>query len=90
MLFAESHLENRRNRVALKFDESSVNRRPIWMRRRTRRLSTPQVRGYTNDAWEEVGSRPLTGGVSGYPIFAESSCAAGNLYVLTIPMIWEI
>ena len=41
---------------------------------------------YTNDAWEVVSAgRPLTGGVSGYPILLRAPYAAGNLYVLTIP-----
>lgn len=46
----------------------------------------PQVQYYTNDAWEVVSAgRPLTGGVSGYPILLRAPYAAGNLYVLTIP-----
>ena len=51
-----------------------------------RDLLIPQVQYYTNDAWEMVSaSRPLTGGVSGYPILLRAPYATGNLYVLTIP-----
>ena len=51
-----------------------------------RDLLIPQVQYYTNDAWEVVSAgRPLTGGVSGYPILLRAPYAAGNLYVLTIP-----
>lgn len=51
-----------------------------------RDLLTPQVQYYTNDAWEMVSAgRPLTGGVSGYPILLRAPYATGNLYVLTIP-----
>lgn len=52
----------------------------------TRDLLLPQVSYYTNDAWELVSAgRPLTGGVSGYPILLRAPYALGNLYVLTIP-----
>lgn len=51
-----------------------------------RYLLIPQVQYYTNDAWEMVSAgRPLTGGVSGYPILLRAPYATGNLYVLTIP-----
>lgn len=51
-----------------------------------RDLLIPQVRYYTNDAWEVVSAgRPLTGGVSGYPILLRAPYATGNLYVLTVP-----
>ena len=51
-----------------------------------RDLLIPQVQYYTNDAWEMVSAgRPLTGGVSGYPILLRAPYATGNLYVLTIP-----
>ena len=51
-----------------------------------RDLLIPQVQYYTNDAWEMVNAgRPLTGGVSGYPILLRAPYATGNLYVLTIP-----
>ena len=52
----------------------------------SRDLLIPQVRYYTNDAWEVVSAgRPLTGGVSGYPILLRAPYATGNLYVLTVP-----
>lgn len=51
-----------------------------------RDLLIPQVQYYTNDAWEMISAgRPLTGGVSGYPILLRAPYATGNLYVLTIP-----
>lgn len=51
-----------------------------------REILIPQVRYYTNDAWEVVSAgRPLTGGVSGYPILLRAPYSKGNLYVLTIP-----
>ncbi len=51
-----------------------------------RDLLIPQVQYYTNDSWEMVNAgRPLTGGVSGYPILLRAPYATGNLYVLTIP-----
>mgnify|MGYP001214746502 CR=1 FL=1 len=51
-----------------------------------RDLLIPQVRYYTNDAWEMISAgRPLTGGVSGYPILLRAPYATGNMYVLTIP-----
>ena len=51
-----------------------------------RDLLIPQVQYYTNDAWEMVSAgRPLTGGVSGYPILLRAPYDTGNLYVLTIP-----
>ncbi|MBP5302453.1 MAG: hypothetical protein J6Y88_04315 [Bacteroidales bacterium] len=46
----------------------------------------PQVRYWTNDSWEVVSAgRPLTGGVSGWPIFHRATYSNGTLYVLTIP-----
>ncbi len=46
----------------------------------------PQVLYHTNDAWEIVSAgRPLTGGVSGYPILLRAPYATGNMYVLTVP-----
>ena len=46
----------------------------------------PQVRYLTNDSWEVVSAgRPLTGGVSGWPIFHRATYSNGTLYVLTIP-----
>ena len=46
----------------------------------------PQVRYWTNDSWEVVSAgRPLTGGVSGWPILHRCIYSQGTLYVLTIP-----
>ena len=46
----------------------------------------PQLRYWTNDSWEVVSAgRPLTGGVSGWPIFHRATYSNGTLYVLTIP-----
>lgn len=51
-----------------------------------RDILIPQVLYYTNDSWEVVSAgRPLTGGVSGYPILHRGLYGKGNLYVLTIP-----
>lgn len=51
-----------------------------------RDILIPQVRYHTNDAWEMVSAgRPLTGGVSGYPILLRAPYSSGNMYVLTIP-----
>ncbi len=51
-----------------------------------RDILIPQVRYQTNDAWELIGAgRPLTGGVSGYPILLRAPYSKGNLFVLTIP-----
>ena len=51
-----------------------------------REFIIPQVLYYTNDSWEMVSAgRPLTGGVSGYPILLRSNYLSGNMYVLTIP-----
>jgi hypothetical protein len=45
-----------------------------------------QVRYQTNDAWEMFSAgRPLTGGVSGYPMLLRAPYSRGNLYVMTIP-----
>ena len=45
-----------------------------------------QVLYQTNDSWETVSAgRPLTGGVSGYPMLLRSQYSKGNLYVITIP-----
>jgi hypothetical protein len=44
------------------------------------------VKYFTNDAWEVVSAgRPLTGGVSGYPILLRDTYSKGILFVLTIP-----
>ena len=46
----------------------------------------PQVRYWTNDSWEVISAgRPLTGGVSGWPILHRATYSQGTLYVLTIP-----
>ena len=46
----------------------------------------PQVQYQTNDAWEIVSAgRPLSNGVSGYPILLQTQYSKGNLYVITIP-----
>ena len=51
-----------------------------------REFIIPQVLYYTNDSWEMVSAgRPLTGGVSGYPVLLRSNYLSGNMYVLTIP-----
>ena len=46
----------------------------------------PQVQYQTNDAWDVLSAgRPLTGGVSGYPMMVRAPYSKGNLYVMTIP-----
>ena len=51
-----------------------------------REFIIPQVKYFTNDAWEVVSAgRPLSGGVSGYPILLRDSYSNGTLFVLTIP-----
>ena len=51
-----------------------------------REFIIPQVKYFTNDAWEVVSAgRPLTGGVSGYPILVRDTYSMGMLFVLTIP-----
>ena len=46
----------------------------------------PQVQYYTNDAWEMASAgRPLTGGVSGFPMIVRAPYSQGNMYVITIP-----
>ena len=51
-----------------------------------REFIIPQVKYFTNDAWEVVSAgRPLTGGVSGYPILLRDTYSKGILFVLTIP-----
>ena len=52
----------------------------------TRDILIPQVRYQTNDSWEVISAgRPLTGGVSGYPILHKAKYMNAYLYVLTIP-----
>ena len=51
-----------------------------------RDILIPQVRYQTNDSWEVVSAgRPLTGGVSGFPILHKAKYMDAYLYVLTIP-----
>ena len=51
-----------------------------------REFIIPQVKYFTNDAWEVVSAgRPLSGGVSGYPILLRDTYSKGMLFVLTIP-----
>ena len=51
-----------------------------------RDILIPQVRYLTNDSWEVVSAgRPLTGGVSGFPILHKAKYMDAYLYVLTIP-----
>ena len=52
----------------------------------TRDILIPQVRYQTNDSWEVISAgRPLTGGVSGFPILHKAKYMNAYLYVLTIP-----
>ena len=52
----------------------------------TRDILIPQVRYPTNDSWEVISAgRPLTGGVSGFPILHKAKYMNAYLYVLTIP-----
>ncbi len=51
-----------------------------------REILIPQVLYLTNDSWEIISAgRPLSGGVSGYPILHRAQYSQGNLYVVTIP-----
>jgi len=51
-----------------------------------RDILIPQVRYQTNDSWEVISAgRPLTGGVSGFPILHKAKYMDAYLYVLTIP-----
>ncbi len=57
-----------------------------WLGKSEREFIIPQVKYFTNDAWEVVSAgRPLTGGVSGYPILLRDTYSKGILFVLTIP-----
>lgn len=57
-----------------------------WFGKSEREFIIPQVKYFTNDAWEVVSAgRPLTGGVSGYPILLRDTYSKGMLFVLTIP-----
>ena len=51
-----------------------------------REFIIPQIQYLTNDSWEVISAgRPLTGGVSGWPILHRALYMNANLYVLTIP-----
>ena len=57
-----------------------------WAGKSNREFIIPQVKYFTNDAWEVISAgRPLTGGVSGYPILLRDTYSKGILFVLTIP-----
>ena len=57
-----------------------------WAGKSSREFIIPQVKYFTNDAWEVVSAgRPLMGGVSGYPILLRDTYSKGTLFVLTIP-----
>ena len=57
-----------------------------WQGKSEREFIIPQVKYFTNDAWEVVSAgRPLNGGVSGYPILLRDTYSKGMLFVLTIP-----
>ena len=57
-----------------------------WLGKSEREFIIPQVKYFTNDAWEVVSAgRPLSGGVSGYPILLRDTYSKGILFVLTIP-----
>ncbi|MBQ9498641.1 MAG: hypothetical protein IJR56_00840, partial [Bacteroidaceae bacterium] len=52
----------------------------------SREFIIPQVLYQTNDSWEVISAgRPLTGGVSGWPILHKALYNGAYLYVLTIP-----
>ena len=54
--------------------------------RSERDILIPQIHYLTNDSWEVISAgRPLTGGVSGYPILHRATYSKGTLYVLAIP-----
>ena len=57
-----------------------------WFGKSEREFIIPQVKYFTNDAWEVVSAgRPLSGGISGYPILLRDTYSKGMLFVLTIP-----
>ncbi len=57
-----------------------------WAGKSEREFIIPQVKYFTNDAWEVISAgRPLNGGVSGYPILLRDTYSKGILFVLTIP-----
>jgi len=51
-----------------------------------RDILIPQIHYLTNDSWEVISAgRPLTGGVSGYPLLHKAKYSGGYLYVLAVP-----
>ena len=51
-----------------------------------RDILIPQIRYLTNDSWEVISAgRPLTGGVSGFPLLHKALYSGGYLYVLAVP-----
>ncbi len=57
-----------------------------WNGKAAKDLLIPQVYYLTNDAWEIVSAgKPLTKGVTGYPIVLMCPYSKGRMYVLTIP-----
>ncbi len=57
-----------------------------WAGKSDHEFIIPQVKYFTNDAWEVISAgRPLTGGVSGFPILLRDTYSKGTLFVLTIP-----
>ena len=54
--------------------------------RSSRDILIPQIHYLTNDSWEVISAgRPLTGGVSGYPVLHKAKYSGGYLYVLAVP-----
>jgi hypothetical protein len=52
----------------------------------TREILIPQIRYMTNDSWEVISAgRPLSGGVSGFPLLHKALYSGGYLYVLAVP-----
>ena len=51
-----------------------------------REILIPQIRYMTNDSWEVISAgRPLSGGVSGFPLLHKALYSGGYLYVLAVP-----
>ncbi len=51
-----------------------------------REILIPQIRYLTNDSWEVISAgRPLSGGVSGFPLLHKAKYSGGYLYVLAVP-----
>ncbi len=54
--------------------------------RSERDILIPQVQYLTNDSWEVISAgRPLTAGVSGWPILHRAAYSEGTMYLLTVP-----